>query len=744
MISRLISTYPKPRWITLALLVPVVIVVTSRFSTTRWLSETHPMHILIYLSLAYGVGLAVSRFQTLTACILNLVMSLGLGAIVIGRVLPRIDSILSSPASDLLWLMNVRLLTLLDHLGGEIGRFFTSTSPKDVLVTSLLGLAAWHTMTYLVWSAVRRQQVWQAIIACMGLLLVVDLLSAREPEWSMWLAISGLLLIAQTTYSSKIYSWERRNVGYPELIGGDWFLWAVIVAAVVIFITGISTPDWQTSVRHFLDSLRTSSNTTQVTQPAAIAAHERGPWVESFVPDVEVIGTSYPLGDETVFYVTTSDAPSGVESSGLRLPPRQQHYWRGAIFDVYNGTGWEMASIHGQELKVEDPQIPPSGRYVLTQKFEIPSLADDRLFAANRAVSATNGVQLLMASSDGISSSPSGTVSEYIITSWASRLTSTELSQDGVEYPVAIRNAYLQVPSEVPQRVRKLAARITLGAQSAYEKAVRIQAYLRSTYPYRLDPPLPPVDQDAVDYFLFDAPGGFCSYYASAMAVMLRLEGVPARVVTGYAMGEWDGLRGRFRVPVSAAHAWVEVYFPSYGWVEFEPTPSRSVFEYPAADPSRPEVNQVGAVSERAALDLRCAFVPAGVIVGLAGILGLIVVILRSRLWRRQGQAQQLRSLYWQMRQALVGRERIGQDSVTPSEFISSYAEWLAKHPRLDRAVRQMTSLYIQSAYASRSPSPREVTSAHHAWRSAWWERVRWRWQQAWRQRNHVSEAQGF
>jgi hypothetical protein len=84
-----------------------------------------------------------------------------------------------------------------------------------------------------------------------------------------------------------------------------------------------------------------------------------------------------------------------------------------------------------------------------------------------------------------------------------------------------------------------------------------------------------------VDYFPFEALGGTCAYFASAMAVMLRTQGVPARVVSGYAMGEYDYSRGAYRVSVNAAHAWVQVYFPDYGWVEFEPTPAQRIFEYP-------------------------------------------------------------------------------------------------------------------------------------------------------------------
>jgi len=81
-----------------------------------------------------------------------------------------------------------------------------------------------------------------------------------------------------------------------------------------------------------------------------------------------------------------------------------------------------------------------------------------------------------------------------------------------------------------------------------------------------------------VDFFLFDLKEDFCEYFASAMVVMLREVGVPARVVEGYTTGTLDPLTGKYVVKELDAHAWVEVYFPSYGWIEFEPTPSQAPF----------------------------------------------------------------------------------------------------------------------------------------------------------------------
>ena len=86
--------------------------------------------------------------------------------------------------------------------------------------------------------------------------------------------------------------------------------------------------------------------------------------------------------------------------------------------------------------------------------------------------------------------------------------------------------------------------------------------------------PTPPDERDWVDYFLFDAQRGYCDDFASAMVVMLRAQGIPARWVQGYAGGTLDPDTGLWVVRESVAHSWVEVYFPTYGWQRFEPTPA--------------------------------------------------------------------------------------------------------------------------------------------------------------------------
>jgi hypothetical protein len=150
----------------------------------------------------------------------------------------------------------------------------------------------------------------------------------------------------------------------------------------------------------------------------------------------------------------------------------------------------------------------------------------------------------------------------------------------------------VQLPEEFPAKVAELAQQLTLGATTPYAKAKAIEAYLR-TIPYNDAIPAPPAGRDPLEYFLFDIQEGYCDYYATAMAMMLRVVGVPARTASGYAEGTFDEESGAYFVTERDAHTWVEVFFPEYGWIEFEPTAGESPLERPPGeDPAELATNQ--------------------------------------------------------------------------------------------------------------------------------------------------------
>lgn len=167
---------------------------------------------------------------------------------------------------------------------------------------------------------------------------------------------------------------------------------------------------------------------------------------------------------------------------------------------------------------------------------------------------------------------------EYTVVSSVGLPAASDLRRDKLSLPAslppAFRTRYLSLPNMDP-RIAALAKSVTQGKLDEYDRALAIQNYLRRHFGYTLDPPsIEP--SDPVGSFLFVSRQGYCAYFASAMAVMLRDLGIPARVVNGFQTGEYNRIGGDFVVRARDAHSWVEVYFPRYGWLPFDPTPASS------------------------------------------------------------------------------------------------------------------------------------------------------------------------
>jgi len=160
---------------------------------------------------------------------------------------------------------------------------------------------------------------------------------------------------------------------------------------------------------------------------------------------------------------------------------------------------------------------------------------------------------------------------EYEANSVIPMPTPDAVRQAGSDYPDAIREMYLQLPSLDP-RIPQLAKQITARDKTPYDKARSIEGYLHSHYGYTLDLSGTP-QADPLAYFLFQKRAGHCEYFAAAMTVMLRTQGIPSRYINGFQTGEYNDVAGDLVVRASDAHSWVEAFFPGFGWLTFDPTP---------------------------------------------------------------------------------------------------------------------------------------------------------------------------
>jgi len=163
--------------------------------------------------------------------------------------------------------------------------------------------------------------------------------------------------------------------------------------------------------------------------------------------------------------------------------------------------------------------------------------------------------------------------SRYEATSDIATPSAAELRAARTEYSGYITAIYLKLPPQVDPRVAQLASDVTKSGKNNYDKAAAIENYLRTRFGYTLT--LPQTNaKDPIADFLFVRKQGHCEYFASSMAVMLRTIGIPSRVVNGFRSDEFNDITGSYVVRAKDAHAWVEAYFPGYGWQTFDPTPA--------------------------------------------------------------------------------------------------------------------------------------------------------------------------
>ena len=245
-------------------------------------------------------------------------------------------------------------------------------------------------------------------------------------------------------------------------------------------------------------------------------------------------------------------------------------FWRGQILEEYDGRGWKTADNSAQieldrsgTLKFKDaPALGQgTGRYV--QTFFPRVTQPEALFTGY----SPGYIAVLHTPGEGIEYLHEA--DSYRVVSAVPGLGPEDLIPDNID------GSYLRgypVPA-VPRRVQDLANAIIAGATSDFQKASCLEQYLLVNYEYDLRvPPLSP-SGDVVDRFLFERQAGYCAQFATAMAVMARLVGLPARVATGYVPGVYDSLTGAHTVRLQDAHAWVEIKFMEHGWVAFDPTP---------------------------------------------------------------------------------------------------------------------------------------------------------------------------
>lgn len=457
----------------------------------------------------------------------------------------------------------------------------------------------------------RSRSVWNATLLGLCGLLLVDLFwITRDP------LLSGVYLLGGLMTAQCFMLRERTDCAHLQAIS---FLQLLACAALtvelwygVVFVLYLLTAVWALLLGHLA-----SESGPAASPDRAPARPARSPLTAAFFWTTNGVAAG-ALGLTLVIFFVTPRVGAGFFQKGrveairttgfsgkvdlgeiglikqdetvvmrVVLPEHQapvegRLYFRGAAFDVYNGRTW-VNSLSAQHQLERSPSgafmVPGEGgqdlaRGGLRQEILMEVLDTTVLFAASFVETVEGGFPALQG--DGMGSLhlpyPPAARFQYRAYSVPDAIVPEDRTATAPVSPGPTAGRFLQLPPMGP-RVAALAAQVSGAAPTVLGKVRAVERFLRATYRYTLDTGADEVGAP-LETFLFDRKSGYCEHYATAMVIMLRTLGIPARLVTGFLPGEWNDFGRYYTVRQKDAHAWVEVYFPRSGWVSFDPTPS--------------------------------------------------------------------------------------------------------------------------------------------------------------------------
>lgn len=441
----------------------------------------------------------------------------------------------------------------------------------------------------------------------------------------------------------------------------------------------------------------------------------------------------------------------------MTVTTNQRSYWRGETKRIYSGTGWSDAGNDDQTLNdvsmAAELENTQETRHSTEQVVQTITMQNDQSYPVLFGAYSVNHVQSVGQDSraDGLHWNPE---QAELVWSGDSRRTAYPKTYTLVSHVPVIpekelraktfrelygknkQEAYLQIPDELPQRVRDLAKNVTATAKTPYEKVGLLQRYLQQNYAYTNNPDLSRRrSKDFVDAFLFEIREGYCDYFSTSLVVMSRSVGVPARWVKGYAPGQQTFSdeaakddagenMSSYSVTNADAHSWAEVYLGEYGWVPVEATPG---FDMPlltekedTKTPDAPEVKdqpepeqpeQAPQVNPEEGLKIHPVFIAAAAAVL---VLWVVYIVWRNRadihfylLRLRKGKPLTPgEKVVVETERWLRYMERKGFARASHETLRESVARWSAEAPERAAILQQLLERFEQSRY-----SPANVTA---------------------------------
>lgn len=538
----------------------------------------------------------------------------------------------------------------------------------------------WNAVVWIVacWAGWMLETFGNAFLAVLpALLLSLGTLSSGQrmvPGLYLLLGLT-LLLLGVEKQERRQRDWNADGSAYPAHKGRQIINSALLISVMLVLLSaGLSSLSAE-RIRHWIDELRKpvpqqKSNLAQSLGivPAGTIPPDPFKAVRSpGLPRDHLIGSGPELSGRVVMTVKVADLPD-LSQGGQPLPL----YWRGFTYDIYTGQGWSSSETSSSPVAVNAAMEADHAMDHLLIQEDFSPVEDlgGTIYASGEPVRVNIPSEIAWRSPGDLFGLQSETASAYEVFSLIPIVDAEELRRAGETYPDWVVKRFLSLQPDVPERVKSLALRLTASAITPYDRAVAIENYLR-TYPYTLDVPFPPPQRDVTDYFLFDLKKGYCDYFATAMVVLARASGIPARLAIGYASGTYNLNSKRFIVTEADAHSWAEVYFPEIGWVPVEATPSRPVLD--RSQPFLTEPTPAGILPSQPSGQVQKNGIPwlsfPEVLVGLLALLGIVWLGVDGyRLRKLSGLAAAV-EVYRRLRQHAYRLGIQTEPGATPYEF---------------------------------------------------------------------------
>lgn len=673
------------------------------------------------------------------------------------------------PALEALDSLRLRIALLAGRSAAWAAGLRQPGAPADPLAAALVwGLLLWTAGAWAGWWLRRRRSAFIASLPAAGLLAAALAFSRTSPLYLFPVLGAALGLMAWLTYDQQRQDWQRRRVDSADGLALDLSLWTLAqvlgVISLAYLLAHLSPQGTLKAVQRLLQAPPEAA--AQLGQSLGLEPPPTPtppPPLPGVLPRRYLIGAGPEMGRQVVMQVEVNDGPT--TAAGSRAAP---FYWSAAAYDIYTGHGWLTSATRRLEYPPGEAISPtlPGPQAPLTLNVQLFGVSTLDAAGQPQPVQVYFNGQLTGLDQPfavSLRSTPGQTAD--LFRAWlpqpppgdayrvhASRLLAGEadLRRALDPPPEWIRERYLALPESLPGRVRSLGAALGGSADNPYDRAKAIERLLRR-YPYSLNLPAPPPDQDLSAYFLFGVRRGYCDYYATAMVVLARAAGLPARLVIGYAPGTLvgqDPLRPVYRVTEAEAHSWPEIYFSGLGWVAFEPTGYRPPLERPSQAfqppappaPVEPPPGQAMATRLGAAWEVFRPYVRRGLGLLAAGaallaLAGLLLLWIDSLRLRRMPPGPALNHLYARLRRAGHGLALPESPGQTPAEFAAQWEVWLSRLPagraRLGGSLRRralgylasvpaqarrITDPYARAVYSPHPPGPQAAAQAVNAW----------------------------